>query len=82
MTGIDTQGWLRGGFWQDVRYAARGLLARPGFTAAVVAMIALGVGANAAIVSVVNAALLRSLPFAGVALVLALVGTYGVIGRP
>jgi putative ABC transport system permease protein len=88
LTSMKERGYeVRGGrwletFWRDCRYGARSLRKSRAFTAAALATLALGIGANTAIFSVVEAVLLRALPYRNADRVVMLWENKRLRGRP
>jgi len=68
-------------FLQDVRYGIRTLIRQPGFAATAILTLALGIGATTAIFSVVNAVVLRPMPFAQPDRVVVVQNFYSNLGR-
>src|SRR4029434_4345932 len=60
--GQSSAGWLHG-FWQDVQYATRTMKREPWFAATIVATLGLGIAVNSTVFTLVNAVILRPLPF-------------------
>ncbi len=69
-----------GDFWKDVKHALHLFFKSPGFTIAAVSALALGIGANTAIFTVVNAVLLKPLAYPDADRIVA-VRTYGAAGK-
>lgn len=63
ITGTNWRNNMFADFWQDLRYGVRMLLAKPAFTFVTMLTLALGIGANTTIFSVINSLLLKPLPF-------------------